>query len=149
MLTQQDLITSKQSSFFVDNQLSLQSSQEELARILRKKVVEEWLLNPKAYQGFLTDSNVVEQAPTFLQEGYYHDELASTMVTNVSNMLGILVVVFSSAMHHPIIFITPKVPQVSVPIYLAFMQLVQVITVVFVQQMIQSMIILMLLIHHL
>ena len=49
LLTQQDLITSKQSSFFVDNQLSLQSSQGELARILRKKVVEEWLLNPKDY----------------------------------------------------------------------------------------------------
>ena len=122
LLTQQDLITSKQSSFFVDNQLPLQSSQEELARILRKKAVEEWLLNPEDYQGFLTDSNVVEQAPKFLQEGYYHGELANTMVTNVSNMLGIPVVVFSSAMHHPIIFITPKVLQVSVPIYLAFMQ---------------------------
>ena len=44
------------------------------------------------------------------------------MVTNVSNVLGIPVVVFSSAMHHPIIFITPIVLQVSVPIYLAFMQ---------------------------
>lgn len=122
LLTQQDMIKSKMPSFFDDKQLPLQCSQEELAKVLRKRAVQEWLHNPQEYQGFLTNCNVAEEAPKFLQEGFYHGELANVMVTTMSNLLGIPIVVFSSALHHPIIFITPKVLQVSVPIYVAFLQ---------------------------
>ena len=44
------------------------------------------------------------------------------MVPTLSNLLGIPVVIFSSAIHHPIIFITPRVIQLSVPIFVAFTQ---------------------------
>jgi hypothetical protein len=122
LLTQQDVITSKMPSFFNEKQLPLHCGQEVLGRVLRKKVVQEWLLNPQDYQGFLTSSTVEEEAPKFLQEGFYHGDLANTMVLAVSNSLGIPVVVFSSALHHPVIFITPRAIQVSVPILLAFTQ---------------------------
>ncbi len=44
------------------------------------------------------------------------------MVPAVSNALGLPVIVFSSAHHHPLIYTTPRVCNASIPLYVAFNQ---------------------------
>ena len=103
---------------------------EELALKLRHLAVREWLENSEEYQGFLSHDGadgselplVLCEAPKFLQPGYFHGPLASTMVTAVTNALTIPVIVFSSALHHPIIYITPRRCTASTPLYAAFNQ---------------------------
>ena len=44
------------------------------------------------------------------------------MVLAVSNALGLPVIIFSSAYHYPLIYITPRFCKISVPLYVAFNQ---------------------------
>ena len=44
------------------------------------------------------------------------------MVLAVSNALGLPVIIFSSAHHYPLIYITPRFCKISVPLYVAFNQ---------------------------
>ena len=104
------------------SQFVAQCSLHAFAMILREKAVNEWLNNPHEYQGFLTSSTVEEEAPKFMQSNFYHGELANTMVLAVSNALEIPIVVFSSALHHPLLFITPLSLKVTWPLFIAFSQ---------------------------
>lgn len=111
-------------TFFADKNINIDSALQELALKLRQLAVKEWLENPEDYQGFLTmddETNsevplVIHEAPKFLQPGYVHDPLANTMVTAISN---IPVIIFSFALHHPII-ISPRKCAVSSLLYAAF-----------------------------
>ena len=77
--------------------------------------------NSKEYQQFLTDDyKVEEEAPQFLQQGYFFGPLGNTMVIAVSNALGLPVVVFSSASYSPVINITPRACVAAIPLYVAF-----------------------------
>ena len=109
-------------TYFADKQLPTQCSLHVLAMILREKAVNGWLNRSHEYQGFLTSSTVEEEAPKFMQSGFYHGELANTMVLAVSNALEIPIVVFSSALHHLLLFITPLSFKVTWPLFIAFSQ---------------------------
>ncbi len=75
------------------------------------------------YQSFVGDScNVKEEAEKFKNQGYFFGPLGNTMVVAVANALGIQVVIFSSAHHYPLIYITPRVCKTSIPLYVAFNQ---------------------------
>ena len=87
LLTQQEVIVEQIPTYFADKQLPVQCSIEELSKILREKAVQEWQNNPHEYQGFLSCGTVEDEAPKFLQNGYYHGELANTMLLAVSNAL--------------------------------------------------------------
>ena len=65
--------------------------------------VQEWLTNAQEYQGFLSISTVEDEAPKFLNDGFYHGELANAMLLAISNALEIPVIVYSSALHHPFV----------------------------------------------
>ena len=103
------------------------STRHTTSEIVTAIAVKEWLENPADYQGFLTiddESNgevplVIHEAPKFLQPGYFHGPLANTMVTAISN---VPIIIFSSALHHPIIYISPRRCTVSAPLYAAFNQ---------------------------
>ena len=106
------------------------STRHTTSEIVTAIAVKEWLENPADYQGFLTiddESNgeaplVIHEAPKFLQPGYFHGPLANTRVTAISNVLNISIIIFSSALHHPIIYILPRKCTVSAPLYAAFNQ---------------------------
>ena len=128
---QQHIYTSLCKTFFSEKDIDiLNSTVEELALKLRHLAVREWLENSEEYQGFLSHNGadgselplVLCEAPKFLQPGYFHGPLASTMVTAVTNALTIPVIVFSSALHPPIIYITPRICTASTPLYAAFNQ---------------------------
>ena len=90
---------------------------------IRQMVVDEWMSNADEYQKFIgNEHSVTEEAPKFLQQGYFFGPMGNTMVLAVSNALGIPIVVFSSANHYPIINITPRVCEVPIPLYIAFNQ---------------------------
>ena len=57
---------------------------------------------------FLVSSNVRDEAEKFLKNGYYHGELADTMVLALSNALQVAIVVLSSISNHPVIHIVPR-----------------------------------------
>ena len=79
--------------------------------------------NASEYQKYIADDHIVtEEAPKFLQEGYFFAPMGNTMVLAVSNALDIPVVIFSSANHYPIINVTPRVCKVPVPLFVAFNQ---------------------------
>ena len=91
-------------SYLSSNNLSQDYSQEDLTRVLRDMAVQEWLTHAQDYQGFLSDSTVEEEAPTFLSDGYYYGELANAMLLAISNALEIPIIVFSSALHHHFVY---------------------------------------------
>ena len=101
LLAQQHVISTKLPTYFEDKQLPMQYSIKDLAQHLREKTVEEWQNNCHEYEGFLSNATVLDEAPKFLQDGYYHGELADTVILAMSNSLEIPIVVFSSALHHP------------------------------------------------
>ena len=94
-----------------------------LAGHLRKIAVKEWLDNSWYYEGFLLDNvNIDQEAPKFLDQGYFHGDLADTMITAISNALETPIIVFSSLACHPIHCIKPRTQMVSVPVMVAFNQ---------------------------
>ena len=85
--------------------------------------MEEWCTVPHEYQNFVGDScDVKEEAQKFMNRGYFFGPLGDTMVLAVANALGIQVIIFSSAHHYPLIYITPRVCKTSIPLYVAFNQ---------------------------
>ena len=128
---QQHVYTSECRTFFSDKNLIISGSTvQDIALSLRHLVVQEWIQNSEDYQGYLApDSDndteiplVIDEAPKFLQPGYFHGPLAYTMVTAISNVLTIPIIVFSSALHHPIIYISPRKCTISAPLYAAYNQ---------------------------
>lgn len=103
----------------ISNSMDIKS----IAMKIRQIIVGEWMSNASEYQKFITDDHIVtEEAPKFLQEGYFFGPMGNTMVLAVSNALDIPVVIFSSADHYPVINITPRVCKVPVPLFVAFNQ---------------------------
>ena len=78
---------------------------------------------PKEYQSFL-DGNytVADEAPQFLQQGYFYGPLGNTMVLAISNAAGLPIIVFSSANHYPVIIIAIRACKAPIPLYVAFNQ---------------------------
>ena len=93
-----------------------------LSTKLRQLTVLEWVHNHQEYEGFTPDVNVVEEAEKFLQDGFFHGELADTIVLALSNLLGVPLIIFSSSASHPVITITPRQLKIPVPLYLAYNQ---------------------------
>ena len=103
--------------------LSSSMNIEALAAQLRKLAVQEWVSNPSYYQSFLVDSVQVEQeAMKFLLPGYFHSDLADTMVLSIANTLHATIIVFSSIQYQPVIVITPHTQKVKIPLMLAYTQ---------------------------
>ena len=84
--------------------------------------MEEWTEHSSRYQGFLSDVCIQQEAPKFLVPGYFHGDLADTMLTCLSNALQTPIIVFSSIACHPIFCITPSTQIISTPIMVAFTQ---------------------------
>ena len=89
---------------------------------LRELTVAEWKNNEEYYQSFLVSSNVRDEAEKFLKNGYYHGELADTMVLALSNALQVAIVVLSSISNHPVIHIVPQHIANPVTLFLAYNQ---------------------------
>ena len=89
----------------------------------RNIAVQEWCENEDQYQGFLEEDYCVQdEAAKYKQPGYVFGPLGNTIVLAVSNALGIPVIVFSSAHHYPIVYITPRVCRNPTPLYVGFNQ---------------------------
>ena len=103
--------------------LSSSMTIEVMAAQLRKLAVEEWISNSSYYQSFLVDSVQVDQeAPKFLLPGYFHGDLADTMVLSIANAIHATIIVFSSIQYQPVIVVTPHTQKVKIPLMLAFTQ---------------------------
>ena len=76
-------------SYFNTKSIPQHCTREELTQIIREMAVKEWLANTEEYQRYLTDSTVEDEAPKFLQQGYYYGELANSMILAISNALEI------------------------------------------------------------
>ena len=98
------------------------TSQHELSMKLREITVKEWQDNPQDYQGFLTNSTIMEESQLFQQSGHFDSALGDTVPLAVSNALGIPVIVFSSIQKYCVINITPRHLTTAVPILLAYLQ---------------------------
>ena len=81
---------------------------EEVAMRLRQLAVNEWLENYDFYQEFLKDIDIKLEAPKFFSSGFYHSDLADTMVLSLANTLETTIVVFSSVECHPLLCVTPQ-----------------------------------------
>lgn len=113
----------KMPQLFSEHNMESSASIEETARHLRRIAVKEWITNAGEYQHFLGEGHsVIEEAPRFLEQGYFYGPLGNTMVLAISNALGLPIIVFSSAAHYPVINIVPRVFKLSIPLYIAFNQ---------------------------
>lgn len=93
-----------------------------LALQLRQLTVTEWIEHSSLYNGFLTDIRIEEEAPKFLVQGYFHGDLADTMLTSLSNALQTPIVVFSSIACHPFFCVMPNTQTIPIPLMVAFSQ---------------------------
>ena len=91
----------------------------DLATKLRQATVSEWLNNPEYYESFLTNISVRDEAPKFLQPGYFHGDL---MLTALSNALQAPFIVFSSIACHPIFCVEPTKQVMIQPLFVAYNQ---------------------------
>ena len=89
---------------------------------LRGLCVHEWKANPQEYEGFVPNTDVAAEADKFRESGFFFGELGNTMILSHSNALGLPMIIFSSAIYHPLINITPRHLRASIPLYLAFNQ---------------------------
>lgn len=123
LCSQHQQIESALPSFFSDVAIDIHTEITDIAYKLRQLAVNEWMKHPSEYQNFL-DGNytVADEAPQFLQQGYFYGPLGNTMVLAISNALGLPIIVFSSAYHYPVINIIPRVCKASIPLYVAFNQ---------------------------
>ena len=77
---------------------------------LRNEAVQEWTLNSSEYQGFIPSEYTVQiEADKFKQTSYFYGPLADTMVKALSNALNIPIIVFSSALHYPVVYTIPRI----------------------------------------
>ena len=102
--------------------LDLLADMESVALQLRQLTVKEWLDHSSRYEGFLVDIAIEDEAPKFLVPGYFHGDLADTMLTALSNALQTPIIVFSSIACHPYFCLTPRTQTIPVPLMLAFNQ---------------------------
>ena len=80
-------------------------------------------MNASEYQGFIPSEYSVEaEAAKFKETSYFFGPLANTMIKAVSNAFSLPIIVFSSALHYPVVYTTPRVCHVSIPLYVAFNQ---------------------------
>jgi hypothetical protein len=98
------------------------TSNTELQWKLRKLAVDEWLENSQVYQCFLSEGSVAEEAPNYLQSGYFFGELGNTMVLAISNALKMSVIVVSAINRMPFIRVDSADPVTSRPLFVAFDQ---------------------------
>ncbi len=97
----------------------------QIANKLRHTAVQEWCNHPEDYLGFLETNDrsvLLEEAEKFKEEGYFFGPLSDTMVLAISNATGIPIVIFSSALYYPIIYITPRNLKTHISLYVAFNQ---------------------------
>ena len=122
LLYQRHLIEAKYPSLLTLLGLNF-TTVEELAVHLRRKAVQEWTTNASEYQGFLPSEYDVEtEAAKFKETSYFFGPLGNTMIKAVSNILSIPIIVFSSALHYPVVYTTPRICHSPIPLYLAFNQ---------------------------
>lgn len=100
-------------------------SVEQIAAKLRKAVVAEWLGDHfSLYTGFLTFSQLEQEAQRFLRSGEFAGELGDLVVAALSNVLHSSIVLFTSIPNLPILVITPSHESMDnpQPIHLTFTQ---------------------------
>lgn len=128
--TQTEEILSISADYFVKKNICITDIEvSEVAQALRRLMVQEWLLNKSDYTNFLTDDSAIDidqEAVKFYHPRYFHGPLADTMVLALCNALQVNFIIFSSALHHPILHVTPRetcLPYLSkIVIYLAYHQ---------------------------
>ena len=62
---------------------------------MRQLAVSEWLENSAFNQEFMMDIDIKLEAPKLLSSGFYHSDLADTMVLSLANTLEVTIIVFS------------------------------------------------------
>ena len=82
---------------------------------LRGLCVREWKANPHEYEGFVPNTDVAAEADKFMESGFFYGELGNTMILSLSNALGLPLIIFSAAIYHPLINITPRHLRASIP----------------------------------
>ena len=94
----------------------MRSNESQTSEELRQRVCDHLADNYDIYKGFLTNNDVIGE-DTYMQninylreEGHWSNELADAMPLAVSNMLGIVLKIYSSNRAHPVYEITPTVP---------------------------------------
>ena len=70
----------------------------------------------------MKDIDIQVEAPKFLSSGFYHSDLADTMVLALANALEASIIVFSSVECHPFFCTTPRKQGTPTPIMIAFTQ---------------------------
>ncbi len=91
--------------------------------ILRQLAVKEWTDNAHRYEPFLCEgTDLKKEAKLFLNPSTFQGQLGDTMLTCLSNLLGIPIIVFSSMAYHTLFCVTPEVQLVSIPLMVAFNQ---------------------------
>ena len=98
-----------------------ESSSTQLARLLRRATVDEWL--GENSQSFLTHNQLQNEAHKFLQDGHYSGDLGDLVLPALVNVLSQPVTIFTSAENRPVVTLMPISSVVdSHPFFLAYNQ---------------------------
>lgn len=94
-----------------------------IGRLLRVKMVEEWIQNIEYYQGFLTE-DLSDIAQDFLDSSQFSGNAGDLMVLTLSNILQMPITIFTSAQNMPLVCILPTTQALlsTHPICLAYTQ---------------------------
>ena len=122
LISNNDNLSDPQKDLLKTRGIDVSMDIEKLSATLRKLVVAEWKQNESIYQDFAPRIIVNEEAEKFLSSGFYHEDLADTMILALANVLQSTIIVFSSIECHPVFCITPRVQTISIPFMVVFIQ---------------------------
>lgn len=104
--------------------ITSETTVKEIARLLRKLVVQEWLSNSGNYH-HLVDPNVnyTTEVEQFLLPGHFATSIGDSMPLAAANALQIPIAIITSVQNMPFVIVTPELQSItSTPLFLAFTQ---------------------------
>ena len=94
------ILTDEERTSLASCGLSSSMNKEVMAAQLRKLAVEEWVSNSSYYESLVDTVQVEQEGMKFLLPGYFHGDLADTMVLAIANAIHATIIVFSSSQSH-------------------------------------------------
>ena len=94
------------SSLGITNQMSV----DDIAPVLRFRVVNEWISNKQEYEPFIPEGKLIEEAKLFCNDGHFSSELGNSLILAISNVLKLPIIVFTTISNFQLFPIFPRDP---------------------------------------
>ena len=95
------------SSLGIANQMSV----DDIAPVLRFRVVNEWISNKQEYEPFIPEGKLTEEAELFYNDGHFSSEFGNSLILAISNVLKLPIIVSTTISNFQLLPIFSRDPR--------------------------------------